>query len=140
MKTNMKKHAELVKKIGALISELAEKMQDDRVLENYIAGLDVFNMSVDEVGCELYSMGYAFGIDRPTVDWHDFIEAEVNKELKWVYHFDTDDEMFGVQTDRLRLFLLMQKDKSTLKSCIEYLERSYPADEERLIAKLKMYL
>ena len=64
----MKQYAEMIKKIGALLSELAEKMQDDRVLENYIAGLDVFNMSVDVVGCELYSMGYAFGIDRPTID------------------------------------------------------------------------
>lgn len=60
MKTNMKKHAELVKKIGALLSELAEEMQDDRVLENYISGLDVFTRSVDEVGCDLWTMGFSF--------------------------------------------------------------------------------
>ncbi|MDF2534242.1 MAG: hypothetical protein K0R18_399 [Bacillales bacterium] len=66
----------------------------------------------------------------------DFVIRCYKIELKWMYHYEVDDDMFGVETDRYQWCSKML-DGLPVEMAIEYFEKHYPKDEVRFIERLK---
>lgn len=66
----------------------------------------------------------------------EYIERCLKGELKWMYHYDIDDHMFGVETDMCRMCRKLL-DGYPVGLAIEYFEQNYPRDEAKFIERLR---
>lgn len=68
------------------------------------------------------------------------LEAYVKRclkiELKWMYHYEVDDEDFGIETDKCRVCRMLI-DGYPVELAIEYFEKNYGKDEKHFIERLK---
>lgn len=65
-----------------------------------------------------------------------FVTRCLKVELKWMYHYEVDDDMFGIETDRYQ-WCRKILDGYPVEMAIEYFEKHYSNDEKRFIEKLK---
>lgn len=66
-----------------------------------------------------------------------FLQRTMKNELKWMYHYDIDDEAFGVETDKYRWCKLVVDGKASIEDLLEYFTKYYPNDEKYFIIKIK---
>ncbi len=66
-----------------------------------------------------------------------FLERMIKSELKWMYHYDIDSEMFGIETDRYSYAKRVLDGDTAIENMISHFERFYPNDEADLIHHLK---
>jgi hypothetical protein len=67
----------------------------------------------------------------------EFLEKIVKSELKWMYHYDVDSEVFGVETDRYSWCKRVLDGNISIHSLLDYFTRQYPNDEKDFISHIK---
>ena len=66
-----------------------------------------------------------------------FLTDLQKEEKQYIYSLDTDDETFGVETDRLRWCNLVLEEKATLEEMLKYFKMNYGDFEQDLIYTMK---
>lgn len=67
----------------------------------------------------------------------DYLERLKRIELKWMYHFDVDDDDFGLSTDLYQRICEVLRGDTTVEYVLSYLERNYGEVYSNIIANIK---
>ena len=66
-----------------------------------------------------------------------FLEKTKKLELKHMYHYEIDDTLFGVETDKYEWCKDVLEGYSSIYQMISFFDRYYAKDEIEFIEKLK---
>lgn len=69
-----------------------------------------------------------------------FLKMTMKYELKWMYHYDVEDEAFGVETDKYMWCKRIIEGKDSIQVLLDYFTKYYPNDEAHFISKVKEYM
>jgi hypothetical protein len=67
----------------------------------------------------------------------EYLEEEVKLELKWMYHYDTSSEVFGVQTDKYQWCRQVLNGDVSVEAMVDYFEKNYGKDEQRFTSAVR---
>jgi len=78
--------------------------------------------------------------DLAQYDLTQYLEVTMKYEMKWMYHYDVDDEAFGVETDKYIWCRNTLEGNCSVHELVEYFEKYYPNDEAQFISRLKEFM
>ena len=67
----------------------------------------------------------------------DYLKRVIRIELKWMYHYEVDDQDFGIETDKYSWCSRVACGNINIESLLNYFERNYSKDEQQFIKNIK---
>ena len=70
----------------------------------------------------------------------DYLKMVLKGELKWMYHYEINDDMFGIETNLYAWCKRVIEGNKNIENLLKYFQQHYASDEEKFIKNIQELL